>query len=513
MTQAPIMDRTWTDAERQAWALPEKVTVSEWADRNRILDTLTSAEPGPWRTARTPYLRGIMDAFNDPFVEDITIMASTQIGKTECELNMMGYIIDQDPGPTLLVMPRDEDAKSMSSNRVKPMIKLSEALESHFTSREDDISKKEFLLDRMIMYFTGSNSPAGLSNRPIKYLFLDETDKYPHYSGKEADPIKLATERTRTFWNRKIVKCSTPTTKEGYIYNEYGKTDRCKFYVPCPYCGEYQLLLWPQIKFPEEERDPEKIKEQRLAWYECLKCKGKINDLVKQRMLIQGRWVPEGCEINEQGRMVGNIPRTSRKGFWINALYSPWLTFSEIAAEHLRAYQYIEQHMNFVNSWLAEVWEENLGQSKPDELKKLALDYPAGLVPAGVRVLVAAVDVQKDYFVLVINGWGPMQESWRILSTTLETWEEVEKILFDTRYPSEISNTEPFSVKLANFDTGYRTDEVYEFCRKHKGIARAIKGRDHLDGVPFKVRSLDKFPSGKNLPGGLNLWHIDTSYF
>lgn len=504
----------WNEAERKAWELPEDIKVSEWADKNRVLDSLTSAEPGQWRTDRTPYLRGIMDAFNDPFIEDITIMASTQIGKTEGMYNMIGYIVDQDPGPTLLVMPREEDAKSVSYKRIKPMLQLSDALFSHFTPVEDDISKKEFLLDRMILYFTGSNSPAGLSQRPIKYLFLDETDKYPHFSGKEADPIKLATERTRTFWNRKIVKCSTPTTKEGYIHNEYEKSDKCKYYVPCPFCGEYQILVWPQIKWPEEEADPEKIKDQRLAWYECIKCKNKITDQLKQKMLLQGKWVPDGCAVDTKGNVTGNIPRTSKKGFWINAVYSPWLTFSEIAAEFLRSKDYIEQLMNFVNSWLAEVWEENLKHSKPDELKRLALNYPAGTVPAGVRVLTAGVDVQKDHFCLIIRGWGPLQESWKILSAQVENWEDVIKLLFETQYPSEQQNVEPFSARLTCIDTGYRTDEVYEVCRNWKGLARAIKGNDHLGGVPFKARSIDKFPStGQTIPGGISLWHIDTSYF
>ena len=83
---------------------------------------MTSAEPGQWRNSRTPYLRGIMNAFSDPLIEEITVMASTQIGKTEGMYNMLGYAIDQDAGPALLVLPRKEDAKSISYNRVKPML-------------------------------------------------------------------------------------------------------------------------------------------------------------------------------------------------------------------------------------------------------------------------------------------------------------------------------------------------------------------------------------------------------
>ncbi|MHB8155067.1 MAG: phage terminase large subunit family protein, partial [Candidatus Omnitrophota bacterium] len=138
-----------------------------------------------WRTDRTPYLRGIMDAFISPLIEKITIKASTQVGKTEAMYNMLAYAIDQDPGPALLVMPREPDAKTVSRRRIRPMIEISQALRSHITSDQDDVTKMEIALDRMILYFAGANSPAALSQKPVRYLFMDETDKYPHFSGEE----------------------------------------------------------------------------------------------------------------------------------------------------------------------------------------------------------------------------------------------------------------------------------------------------------------------------------------
>ncbi|MDD5449655.1 MAG: phage terminase large subunit family protein [Candidatus Omnitrophica bacterium] len=499
----------------KAFQLPQDLTVSQWADKNRVLDSKTSSEPGQWRTDRTPYSRGIMDAFNDPLIEDIVIMASTQVGKTESLYNMIAYIIDQDPGPVLLVMPRESDAKSVSSKRLRPMLELSAVLSSHFTPIGDDITKMEIQLDRMILYFSGANSPAGLAQRPIKYLFLDETDKYPHFSGKEADPIKLSTERTRTFWDRKIVKCSTPTTKEGYIWREYEKSDRCQYYVPCPHCGKYQVLLFrSNVKWPEAERDPEKIREMRLAWYECLYCKGRIIDSMKQKMLLQGRWAPEGCHVNERGEIVGAPPKTSKKGFWINALYSPWLSFSEVAAEFLRSQSYPELLMNFVNSWLAELWQETHDQTKPEELKKLCVAYKKGVLPDGVLVLTGGIDVQKDHFYVIIRGWGYEQESWLILAQRFETKQELIEVVFNTYYSFDNPDKQPLGVRLTCVDTGYRTDEVYELCRAYMDISRAIKGRDRIFSSPLHVSTIDKYPlTGQPIPGGLKLWHLDTSYF
>jgi len=521
MAQAEMLipvPEIWTDTVRSAWIIPRGQTVSEWSDKNRTLDPKTSAEPGQWRTSRTPYLRGPMDVFNDPFVEEVTLMFSTQVGKTEAFLNCLGFAIDQDPGPTLWVQPREQDAKTFSNDRLKRMIELSSALSGHMTGVQDNISKLVLELDRMIIYLAGSNSPAALSGKPIRYLLLDETDKYPPFSGKEADPIKLSRERTRTFKvSRKILKCSTPTVREGYINREYELSDRCKYYVPCPYCGEYQVLIFtPQLKWPKEfEAEPEKIKNQSLAWYECSACSGRINDSHKQAMLEAGKWVPDGCSVNKDGTIIGEIPQTSLRGFWISALYSPWLSFSEIAAEFLSSKDDPQTLMNFVNSWLAEIWEENLEHANPDKIRKLIRPYKKHTVPMEVKVLTAAVDVQKDYFILAIRGWGIGQRSWGILADRVETWDDVEDILFNTCYPSEISGIDPFKVRLALCDTGYRTDEVYEFCRQHRDQTRAIKGVDHLNGPTYIVSVIDRMPkSGKIIPnGGLKLWRIDTSYF
>jgi len=508
--------KLWTPSVRDSWKLPDELTVSEWADRNRKLDPMISAEPGQWRTDRAPYLRGIMDAFVNPLVEKITIMASTQVGKTESMYNMLAYAIDQDAGPALIVMPREPDAKTVSKRRIRPMIELSPTLSRHVTADHDDITKLEISLKRMIIYFAGANSPAALSQKPVRYLFLDETDKFPRFSGEEADPIKLATERTRTFWNRKIVACSTPTTKDGYIHREFEKSDQRYYYVPCPHCGGFQILNKNQIKVPETERDPEHIQQERIAWYECQYCKGRILDVMKQKMLMEGHWIPAAVKLDPKGRLPERIdfPQTSHVGFHLNAIYSPWLTFSEIIAEWFRSHDRVELLMNFINSWLAEIWQEKVEETKPEKLKRLCLEYERGVVPDGAIVLTGGVDVQKDRFVCTIRAWGVYPESWLILDEIAYTWEDVVKILFSAYYPSAVSNIEPFPVRLTCIDTGYRTSEVYDICREFRHCARAIKGKDQLTGVPYKTTNIDKYPdTGRQIQGGLLLWLLDTTYF
>src|SRR5687767_174985 len=198
MADGVASDVFWS-REKTALRPPERIPVSEWADRYRTLSPIHSSRPGRWETSFTPYLREILNAVSDPEVEKITILSSTQVGKTECLLNAIGYLVDQDPGPTLLVMPREEDVISTAARRIRPMIEDSERLRGHLTGWASDWKQKELGFDRMILYFAGANSPADLASRPIRTLLLDEVDKFPPFSGREADPVSLATERTRTF--------------------------------------------------------------------------------------------------------------------------------------------------------------------------------------------------------------------------------------------------------------------------------------------------------------------------
>ncbi len=503
---------SWTGLERNAWRLPEAFTVSEWADRHRVLDPMISAEPGRWITDRTPYLRGIMDSFIDPGAEEITLMMSAQVGKTESELNFIGYAIDQDPGPLLYVSTRADDAENVNVKRVQPMIRLSAALKKHATGRDDNFKKEEITLDRMIVYFCGANSPAALASKPIRYLVMDEVDKYPKFSGREADPIKLARERTNTFWNRKIIKSSTPTTRQGYIFREFEESDGRRFFVPCPYCGEYQVLIFGQIKFPEEERQPQKIRDQDLAWYECISCKEKIDDVQKHRMLLKGVWLQKSQTINKAGKISGERIVTRKIGFWINAIYSPWKTFSDIAAEFLDCEGRPELLMNFVNSWLAEVWEEKALETTEKRILRLKMDYKPMTIPDGAVVLTSGVDVQKDHFYYTIRAWGLYEESWLVRALRVESWEELITDIFLTEY----SGDDGFKayVRLACIDSGFRTDEVYEVCRKWRDRSRPTKGVDRLNGAPYIVSKIDRNPrTGQVIAEGLSLFRIDTTLF
>ncbi len=495
-------NKLWSRAERRAWKLPERLTVSEWADKYRILDPVnTPGLSGPWATARTPYLRGIMDALIDPYISEITIMSCAQIGKTEAMLNMLAYIVDQDPGPVLWVLPRDEDVRRFSKGRLQRMLLECPRLRKHLTHKVGDMARRVIRLERMVIYLGSANSPASLAGMPIRYVFLDEVDKFPKFSGTEADPVKLSLERTATVWNRKIIKVSTPTTRYGFIAREYEASDERLYYVPCPHCGEMQVLALEQIGRPADCHDPDQIEKGHLAWYECVKCKAHWTDQERIAALPKGEW------------RQGKPQRTHHAGFAsLSRLYSPWPThsLSAILAEFWRSSDHPELLMNFRNSWLGAIWEEQIQASEAKTLKQRCEDYPRGKIAPETHAITMGVDVQQSALYYVIAAWGNRMESWRLDWGVVNDFGQIQEML-GRRYA--IGEDRSMGIALANVDSGFRTDEVYQWCRLMSPVTRPTKGHDVLKAPYLPGRVDYQKPGLTGMAGGLMLWHVWVDYY
>ena len=117
------------------------MTVSEWAERFRILDSKTSDNPGPWRNDKTPYLVGIMDELCNYDTEEVIFVKPTQVGGTEAILNSMGRIIQQDPSPTMVVYPSDTLGESIKKNRIDPMLHASPELSRRYHETDSSLSE------------------------------------------------------------------------------------------------------------------------------------------------------------------------------------------------------------------------------------------------------------------------------------------------------------------------------------------------------------------------------------
>lgn len=459
---------------------PEELTVSEWAGKYRFLDERSSSMPGKWKNEMTPYLVGIMDEFNSYQTEKIVFCKCTQLGGTEALNNMICFSVAQDPAPMMIVYPTSELADSVVEQRIKPMLKASKETKKHF--KEKNSSKKELQFDNMYISIVGSNSPSELASRPIRYLFLDEVDKYPNESKKEADPISLAVERTKTFNNRKIYMCSTPTTRKGHIWEEKEKADIEKHYfVPCPHCGEFIELKFSQIRWPDDNEKLSAADKAEFAQYICQECGSTINDSDKMEMLQKGEW----RTVKE------NTKFTKTVAFWINTLYSPFTRFSQIAKAYLIAKDDTEALHNFTNSWLAEPWEDTKLKTNAETVMERQTDLPEFVVPEWTRLLTAGVDVQETSLYYIIRAWGEYLTSQLITRGQVTSFRDIERVM-NLEYMKPDGTVK--LVDLCLIDSGDQTDEVYDFAAMNSEWCLPSKGTTSMVNY-FKLSSVNKTSS------------------
>lgn len=458
---------------------PEQITVSEWAGKYRMLDSKSSAIPGPWNNDITPYLTGVMDEFNNYETSKIIFVKPTQVGGTEALQNMIGYIVMQDPAPTMIVYPTETLAKSISENRLQPMLRATPELARRF---DENSQLLELQFDGMYLTLAGSNSPSGLASKPIRFVLMDEVDKYPGTSGKEADPIKLATERTKTFHDKKIYITSTPTLKTGHIWKEKESADIEKHYfVPCPHCGEYIELKFSNIRFPDEEGMTYADRAE-FATYICQECGCAITDADKNNMIRHGEW-----------RIVRHNTQYVRSvAFWINTLYSPFVRWADIVKEFLTTKDDPDLFQNFVNSWLAEPWEDTKLKTSAELVLERQTELPEYVVPSWAKILTGGVDVQETSLYWSIRAWGDYLTSQNIAHGQVLSFNDIDNIM-NAEYLNE--NGEPMIVNLCLVDSGDQTDIVYDFCATHSDYALPVKGSSHTQLSNYKLSKINRTDS------------------
>jgi phage terminase large subunit GpA-like protein len=447
-----VCDEAWADGWRSDLAL----SLADWSDQHIVLSSKDSSEPGPYRTARTPYAREVANCLSpsDP-TERVVLVSGAQMGKTRIGLNWIGYVIDIVPGPMLMVEPTVDIAKKVSKQRLATMIETTLALtnkvaEARSRDSGNTMFEKEF--PGGILLITGANSAVGLRAMPIRYLFLDEVDGYPLDVENEGDPVGLAEARTTAFARRKVFLTSTPTLKGlSRIEAEYLLSDQRRYFVPCPYCDAYDWIRWERIQWPEGQ--PEGA---RLA---CLSCGALIEERHKTAMLARGQW-----------RATAPGPGKCA-GFHISTLYAPlgWRSWVSIVREWVAAQGDTSKLKKFINTVLAETWEEKGDSFSAHDLETRLEDYAAE-VPSGVGPITASVDVQGDRLEVAVKGWGAGEESWLIALDQMhgdpakaDVWLELDKLLLQT---FDHASGRKLTIRAVAIDSGgLHTEHVYRFVK------------------------------------------------
>lgn len=479
---------------------PENLTVSEWADKYRRLSPESSAEAGPWRTKRTPYLKEPMDAMTDPKIRNIVIVAASQVGKSEAEMNFIGYIIDQDPGSTMYIHPTIEDAKKFSKLRISPMIRDCRTIKRkvHDVRTRDGgntVLQKSF--PGGMLTLAGSNSASALASTPARYIIGDERDRWASSAGREGDPWELAKARQTTFYNAKSIEVSTPTIKgSSAIEASYAKGTQERWCHQCPDCGEYSEIVFSDIRFTPHMEIVNKKKqwsvEEPPTWV-CPKC-GTVHSEDEMRRQPT-KWVAENTAAYEKGV----------RSFWLNAFSSPWTSWERICVRFLEAKDDPEQLKVVYNTLLGQLWEDRGDLEDEDSMMARREEYGVRddgseiELPEGVLVVTIGVDTQDNRFEYEVVGWGHFEESWGIEKGIImgrpdspDMWQRLDDLM---SHVWKFKNGRGLRASIMLIDSGgHFTYEVYQNTKirmNHRVFSCKGKGGEGYPYVspPNKVAS------------------------
>jgi phage terminase large subunit GpA-like protein len=489
------------------FAPPPRLSVTAWSDAHRRLPTKGAGEPGPWRTERTPFLGEVMDCLStDHPAKRVVFIKSVQVGATECLNNVVGWFIDTQKAPMMVVQPTLDMAERWSKQRLASMIEDCPSLRAKIAPARARDSGNTTLLKEWpggVMVVSGANSGASLRSMPARYILLDEVDAYPMALEGEGDPIKLAEARATTFPRRKVFLISTPTIESlSRIHKEWLASDQRRYHIACPHCGHQQHLVWDNLRWPDGK--PE------LAIYHCAGCGAGIEEHHKTVMLLH-------VSMGGTAEWIATNPERATPGFHINALYTPLglgLTWGELANEWDEARRDPERQKTFINLRLGEVVADPNEKLDADDLASRAGGYKIREVPPGCLAITVGVDVQKDRFAIVYLGHGRGGALW-VLDynelpadpTTDAGWQALDAVL-----TAPLVNSRGVSMKplMTAIDSGYLTDNVLAYTRERqrRGVI-AVKGASTY-GKPIINRpsKLDVTVRGRTIKHGAEGWLV-----
>lgn len=497
---------------------PPLLSLSEWSEQNIVLSPEDSAAKGRYTAERWEFQREPMEVMSPRHTaERVCILAASQVMKTRLLLNLLAYVIAEDPGPVLFVEPTAQVAESVSKDRLAPMLRDTPALRgcvADAKSRDsgNTIEHKTFRGGHVSFAF--ATSPSSVATRPIRYLLLDEISRDEYQNSTEGDPVRLAEKRTITFFNRKIVYCSSPATDGSCrISDVFEYSDQRQWHVPCPFCGHMQVLewhgmVWSQNREPRKYRDEHGVETQRVVpasdpHYRCESCENLIPERKKVWMNSQGRYIPQN-------------PKGLYPGFRLNQLVSPIRTWADIVQEWVECQGKPEQLKVFLNTVLAETWKEKGERPDWERLYGRREKYEIGTVPAGGLFLTAGVDVQDNRIEASLYAWGRNRECWLVEHVVFYGKPTEQKVWNDfTAWKSgswKHAGSAMMQILLVAIDTGHATNDVYMFVRTQGAEVMAVDGRSSVSGsIVGQPSMVDVDLNGRRIRRGVVLWPVDTT--
>jgi phage terminase large subunit GpA-like protein len=552
-TTPELSESIWSEAEKRAWRPPEQLRTSEWAEKYRRLPK-TNPLGDKWYNANSPALIGLMDLADRPGVREIWLKKAGQIGGTAAVHNILGRRAHLDPAPALIVMPNEKDGRKQIRGEIFPLFRETTVLaeqrigrldeDGHFRERRADFKGSYIhLANGFEMHLGYSGSASSLASRAFRDVLLDETDKYELFAGRESSPVELARIRVRKFDGRSlIVGLSTPTTSDGVIAIEHGNTEiKLRYHVPCPTCGHCQPLHQDQLKWEKPQfADPKDLAawvvEHKAAWFECTNpvCRAKILDSHKRQIVPRGFWATDdmGWRLYPDHHEEGEKPPGTRIGVHYPAFYDYQTHWYDVAADMIRAGKDPIKLMSLYNSTFGEDFKIQVATTEVNTFARRCIADPAsgfvppkaGIIPPWASRLLLTIDTQKDYFWFVVRAWGYQARSQRIAHGRLLSFEQIEELLYRTRWHYEGESLAPLGIFRAGIDSGggltdqdrpdsSRTDEVYRWCNFDPVYRLALKGSSKPLEQPVRwKKSLYSPPGQKDQPYERIVHLVDGGY-
>ena len=508
----------WYPGQIELFDKQKDLSTADWAETYERWVTI-SDKPGPWKNENNPALKGLMDLM-DYARKLFVLLKGVQTGGTEAAQNFIFKKADTAAGAIgLYVMDSEKKLKRIMNTRIVPTFEKTPKLKQRMSLNPDDTTNYSIKLQNgFVLNGAWATSQAMTSSDPCILVVIDEIDK-----SKDAINIQEAKDRITTYEREgKVLILSTPSFEDGPIMKELRDCEVIyDYHVGCPACGARQVMkfenfTWLDKDKPQEnEHDRKKlaneIERDDLAEYICNSCGVLWDEYMRIKALHLGEWLPRHPVV--------------KRPISIGAIYpswdSPFKKMSSIVARWLRAQGDIGKLRGWYNNEAAEPFIEKLSERKEDDIMALRDDRPRGLVPKDLAILLASFDTQKHGFYYEVRAFGSGQscESWQVREGYLETFEDVEDILYHSEYKDIDGNLYPIHAAVMDSGGGTgtvpkhsRTAEVYEFCRKNK-IVRPVKGRQTMTKTVSPTR-IDHFPrTRKPIPGGITLYTINVTYF
>ncbi len=472
----------------------------QWAKQHVRLDQRFTARPGFYDVGFTPYMRGPHEWFSDPHVTEMTGCKSRQVGGTTLLANCMMYAVGEDPGPILYVTSTGANAQSFSEREWIPRVDLSPLLSELKPDNLDDFKKTEQHFKTCTAKFVGSNSPANLMSRAIRYLFEDEVDTWPEDNGAEAPSIEIAEACTLSYGHtKKITRISTPTVPTGTVWVYYLRGSQHKYHVPCPHCETKFELQFEQLNFHRPEcRTEDGVwdldKVVKLVTLTCPSCKHDIDSSEQPMMVERGEWVQTNFA----------APR-NHISWHISALYSPTISWGEVAKAFLQKHETPGGLHDFYNHYLGLPFvrkSTSITVSDVEAVQAFSPEYrlyngTEWIAPAQFEVILMAADVQGDGFWYGQRGVCRDESSYLIDYGPAASWAD---LMLLAQRTFKLPDGKDLPVYKALIDSGFiakRVAGVYDFCFKSGGLFMPVQGRAVQHGMFQPIRETQFEHKGK----------------